>query len=243
MWPPKYSQELTHMHTHEQTSYCKWQTNESLGTFIPRCRLWAKVALLPTLTLPFSRSPFLLVSFPGHSHSRSCGEKFSPQLWDKIWEWPGNEATVLSLTAHSLNIHSLGPSLRIMARYWNTAVTTSSTWSVQSDGTYTTHAWITPSWMSHSALALNQDLSHSFNCAAASFPGFWGCPHAETDWITTASFPGFWGCSQTETNHATLAAFPGHHHMHSKCDGNQRLGMRLALVTDLLPPPWGPWWH
>ena len=39
-----------------------------------------------------------LASFPGHSQilSSSYGEKsgFSPQLLDKIWEWPGNEATV-----------------------------------------------------------------------------------------------------------------------------------------------------
>ena len=35
---------------------------------------------------------------PGHSQilSHSCGEiDFSPQLRDKIWQWPGNKATVL----------------------------------------------------------------------------------------------------------------------------------------------------
>ena len=34
--------------------------------------------------------------FPGNSQilSGSGGENFSPQLQDKIWEWPGNEARV-----------------------------------------------------------------------------------------------------------------------------------------------------
>ena len=39
-----------------------------------------------------------LASFPGHSQiwSRSHGEKFSAQLQDKIWKWPGNEARATS---------------------------------------------------------------------------------------------------------------------------------------------------
>ena len=49
---------------------------------------------------PAHSSPLLiyLASFPGRSQilSSSC---FFPQLWDKIWEWPGNEAIFL-LCAH-----------------------------------------------------------------------------------------------------------------------------------------------
>ena len=52
----------------------------------------------------YTTEPPDLASFPGHSQilSRSRGERrccvyvsseFSPQLRDKIWEWPGNEAT------------------------------------------------------------------------------------------------------------------------------------------------------
>ena len=41
----------------------------------------------------------VIASFPGHSQilSHKCGEKndFSPQLLDKIWEWPGNEAIIV----------------------------------------------------------------------------------------------------------------------------------------------------
>ena len=156
---------------------------------------------------------------------------FTPWCWFSplLPLLPLSRSPFLSLTAHSLNIHSLGPSLRIMARYWNTAVTTSSTWSGQSDGTYTTHAWIIPPFCS-------SDLSYSFNCAATSSP-----VPTSWKWLHNHSLvPRF---LRLLTCWTTLTAFPGHHHKHSKCDGNQRLGMRLAPVTDLLPPLWGPWWH
>ena len=54
----------------------------------------AKLHVLYTLV----QCTALLALFPDHSQVLfcSCGENLiSPQLWDKIWEWPGNETTTL----------------------------------------------------------------------------------------------------------------------------------------------------
>ena len=57
-----------------------------------------------------SAPPFL-----GHSQILSCSRRetwFSPELWDKIWEWPGDEATPMHhhpLYFFSFSTFSLSP--------------------------------------------------------------------------------------------------------------------------------------
>ena len=60
--------------------------------------------------------PYTITSFPGQFQvlSHSCGV-FSPQLWDKIWDWPGNEA-VLQVCTHT---QFLPPTVPWLAIGWS----------------------------------------------------------------------------------------------------------------------------
>ena len=63
---------------------CSQQTGD-----VQAARLWSAQACWPLYT------GMCVASSPGHFQilSRSCG-KFSPQLQDKIWEWPADEASI-----------------------------------------------------------------------------------------------------------------------------------------------------
>ena len=67
----------TGVHYHHHKVYC-WVCHA--GSLPYQCCWWA--GLHKATELPWTR----VASSPGHS------QIFSPRLWDKIWEWPGDEA-------------------------------------------------------------------------------------------------------------------------------------------------------
>ena len=72
---------------------------------------WHFICSLVPMPLPdFISEPWRKIGKKILSHSR--GEKspnFSPQLRDKIWEWPGDEATLFAYTLHSQTMYTQFP--------------------------------------------------------------------------------------------------------------------------------------
>ena len=69
---------------------------------------WNFICSLVLMPLPNFISQALGEKFLSHSR----GEKspnFSPQLRDKIWEWPGDQATLFAYTLHSQTMYTQFP--------------------------------------------------------------------------------------------------------------------------------------